>query len=83
MQENILTPKINIRECPTIKCEKCGSVYFKEALYLKWVSKLQGVAQDQPVPFPVYMCMKCDHVNKGFNPLEEDNKIDTNELEND
>ena len=76
-QQDLIAPKINIRECPTIKCEKCGSIYFKEALYLKWVSRLQGVAQDQPVPFPVYMCMKCDHVNKGFNPLEEEKTTDS------
>ena len=39
-----------------------------------WVSKLQGAAEDQPIPFPIYMCMKCDHVNKGFNPFEEEEK---------
>lgn len=77
MENNeLLTPRINIRECPTVKCENCGSIYFKEAIYLKWVSKLQGAAQDQPVPFPVYMCIKCDHVNKGYNPFEENKKED-------
>ena len=75
-QQDLLAPRINIRECPTIKCENCGGIYFKEALYLKWVSRLQGAAQDQPVPFPIYMCMKCDHVNKGFNPLEEEKTTD-------
>lgn len=79
-QQDLIAPHINIRECPTMKCEKCGSIYFKEALYLKWVSKLQGVAQDQPIPFPIYMCMKCDHVNKGFNPFEEEQtKIESND----
>jgi hypothetical protein len=31
------------------------------------VSKLYtGSSEDTLVPFPTYMCVKCDHVNKDF-----------------
>ncbi len=70
-----LTPKINIRECPTIVCENCGGVYFREVVYLKRVPALMtGSPEDTTVPFPIYKCDKCEHVNKGFNPFEEETK---------
>ena len=76
------TPKVNLRDCETLKCENCGSIYFKEAVYLKRVPALMtGSREDTIVPFPIHMCIKCDHVNKGFNPFEE-TKIETNDLSN-
>lgn len=67
-----LTPKVNLRDCETIKCEKCESIYFREVIYIKKVSKLlTGSAEDTTVPFPIYKCDECGHVNKGFNPFEE------------
>ena len=47
-------PRIDLRECPTILCEKCGGMFFKETLILKKVSKLQGAAMDTQVPVPVF-----------------------------
>jgi hypothetical protein len=54
----------------------CDSVYFREVIYLKKVSKLlTGSEEDTTVPFPIYKCDSCGHVNKGFNPFEgEDDK---------
>lgn len=72
-------PRINLRECPTIKCEKCDGIYFREVIYLKKVSKLQGAAEDTTVPFPIYKCDGCGHINKGFNPFEENEKTLINE----
>jgi hypothetical protein len=70
-----LQPKINIRECSTIKCEKCEGHYFTEVIYLKRVPALMtGSPEDTTVPFPIYKCDKCSHVNKGFNPFEEETK---------
>jgi uncharacterized Zn finger protein len=66
-----LRPKVNLRECPTVKCDKCDSVYFREVIYLKFVSRLQGAPEDTTVPFPVYKCDECGHINKGQNPFEE------------
>ncbi len=68
-----LQPKVNIKECDAIKCENCEGVYFKEVIYLKRVPALMtGSDRDTPVPFPIYKCENCGHINKGFNPFEED-----------
>jgi uncharacterized Zn finger protein len=61
------SPKINLREQPTIVCESCGSMYFKEIVLIKKVSKLYtGSLEDTLVPFPTYRCDDCGHVNEDF-----------------
>jgi len=71
----LLQPKINLRDCPTIKCEKCEGIYFNEVIYLKRVPALMtGSSEDTTVPFPIYKCESCGHVNKGFNPFDENEK---------
>ena len=73
-------PKINLRDVPTIKCEKCQGIYFREVTYLKLVPKLLIAAtEDTTVPFPIYKCESCGHINKGFNPFEDDDKNIINE----
>jgi len=63
--DEIIKPKINIKEQPTMVCEKCNSKYFKEVVMLKKISKiLTGSPEDTIVPFPTYMCDGCGHVNK-------------------
>jgi predicted nucleic acid-binding Zn ribbon protein len=80
MSADSLTPKVNLRDSQTITCEKCGSMYFKEVVYIKKVSKiLTGSSEDTIVPFPIYMCASCEHVNDGFNPFEESPKNIINE----
>ena len=75
-----LQPKINIRECPTITCESCGGHYFREVIYLKRVPALMtGSSEDTTVPFPIYKCDNCGHVNKGFNPFDEETMSVINE----
>jgi uncharacterized Zn finger protein len=65
MSEEIIRPKIDLRQQETVKCEKCESTYFKEITLLKKVSKLlTGSHEDTIVPFPTYMCNDCGHVNK-------------------
>lgn len=73
--QDLQQPRIDLRDCETIKCENCGGIYFKETHILKKVSKLQGAPTDQNVPIPIYMCEKCGHVNAGFNPFEETKSI--------
>lgn len=69
-------PKINLKDCETVKCENCGGIYFKEVIVLKRVSALMtGAPEDTNVPFSVTKCDSCGHVNKGFNPFEDDVKI--------
>jgi uncharacterized Zn finger protein len=70
-----LKPKVNLRDSETISCEKCGSIYFREVIYIKKVSKLlTGSPEDTIVPFPIYKCDSCGHVNKGFNPFESEDE---------
>ena len=63
--------KIDLREQPTIKCEKCEGMFFEEVTMIKKVSKLlTGSGQDTIVPFPTYMCDGCGHVNEEFKIFE-------------
>ena len=62
-------PKVNIdlKEQPSVVCEKCEGVYFREVTMIKKVSKLlTGSHEDTIVPFPTYCCDKCSHVNEDF-----------------
>ena len=72
MSDDIIRPKINLKEQKTIKCEKCESKYFKEVTMLKKVPKLlTGSSEDTIVPFPTYMCNDCGHVNKDLQLFEK------------
>jgi hypothetical protein len=65
--EDIIKPKIDLRQQETITCSDCGSKYFKEVVLLKKVPKLlTGSHEDTIVPFPTYMCNMCNHVNEDF-----------------
>ncbi len=67
MSDDIIRPKIDLRQQTTIKCEKCESKFFKEVTMLKKVPKLlTGSHEDTIVPFPTYMCNHCNHVNTDF-----------------
>ena len=60
-------PKIDLKQQPTVVCESCGSMYFKEVVMIKRVSKLfTGALEDTLVPFPTYRCDDCGHVNEDF-----------------
>jgi len=64
--------KIDLREQPTVKCEKCDSVWFEEVTMIKKVSKLlTGGTEDTIVPFPTYRCADCKHMNEDFNVFEK------------
>jgi len=79
MQQD-LRPKIDLRNCDTVKCENCGGVYFREVVLLKRVPALMTDSpEDTNVPFSVTKCDSCGHINKGFNPFEEDIKSIINE----
>jgi uncharacterized Zn finger protein len=67
--------KIDLRSVETVKCDDCGGTLFKEVFLLKRVSKLlTGSSEDSMVPFPIYKCDTCGHVNEGFNPFEDEKK---------
>lgn len=63
--------KVDLREQPSVKCEKCESLFFEEVTMIKKVSKLlTGSAEDTIVPFPTYRCDDCNHVNEEFKIFE-------------
>lgn len=65
--DEILKPRIDLKQQPTVTCEDCGSKYFKEVVLLKKVPKLlTGSSEDTIVPFPTYMCNSCGFVNEDF-----------------
>ena len=67
MENSLPKMKVDLREQPSVKCEKCESLFFEEVTMIKKVSKLlTGSAEDTIVPFPTYMCNECGHVNEDF-----------------
>jgi uncharacterized Zn finger protein len=65
--DDIIKPKIDLKKQPTVECESCNSIFFKEVTLIKKVSKLlTGSSEDTLVPFPTYMCNECGHVNEEF-----------------
>lgn len=69
----LVKPKIDLREQPTITCENCGGEYFKEVAILKKVSRLLTGSQDDTiVPFPTYKCDNCGHVNNEFRLFDKE-----------
>ena len=54
-----------------VVCEKCGNDTFVAAALLRKVSKfITGDSQDGLMPIQVFPCLKCNHVNAEFIPLE-------------
>ena len=69
--DDIIKPKIDLRQQQTVKCEKCESLFFEEVTMIKKVSKLlTGSSEDTIVPFPTYRCADCHHVNEEFKIFE-------------
>jgi uncharacterized Zn finger protein len=65
--DDIIRPKIDLKQQQTVECEKCKSKYFKEVVLIKKVPKLlTGSGEDTLVPFPTYRCDDCGHVNTDF-----------------
>jgi len=65
--DEIIKPKINLKDQPTVVCEKCDSIYFKEVTILKKVPKLlTGSLEDTIIPFPTYRCDECGYINDEF-----------------
>jgi hypothetical protein len=81
MNNDLLKPKIDLKQQPSITCERCGSIYFKEVVCIKRVSKiLTGGSQDTDVPFPTYRCDDCGHINKEYDLFNNDEGGQSNEL---
>jgi DNA-directed RNA polymerase subunit RPC12/RpoP len=51
--DEIIKPRIDLKQQETVKCTECGSKYFKEVTMIKKVPKLlTGSHEDSIVPFP-------------------------------
>jgi hypothetical protein len=71
MENSLPKMKVDLREQPSVKCEKCESLFFEEVTMIKKVSKLlTGSAEDTIVPFPTYRCADCHYVNEEFKIFE-------------
>ena len=65
--DDLLKPKIDLKQQPKLECEKCKSQFFQEVVMIKTVNKLlTGSSEDTIVPFPTYRCADCGHVNDEF-----------------
>ena len=50
--EDIIKPRIDLKQQETVKCSECQSKYFKEVVMIKKVPKLlTGSHEDSIVPF--------------------------------
>jgi len=65
-----------IKEGDLAKCEMCGSYYFDIAFVLTWKTTVANpqIPEDGWAPLQTFMCKKCGHVNKEFDPLTDENK---------
>jgi hypothetical protein len=79
MDQNI---RVGMDNSTPIVCESCGNDTFREATYLRKISKLlTGSPEDMIVPVPTFTCSKCFHVNEQFKVKDAkpaDSKIITN-----
>jgi len=65
--------KISLRDQPTLKCETCEGINFREVVLIKKVSKLlTGSTEDTLVPFPTYVCDGCGYMNEEFKIIDND-----------
>ena len=75
----LVKPQINLKEQPTVTCEKCGGTHFKEIVLIKKVSRLlTGAPDDTLVPFPTYKCDSCGHMNKDFDLFDGEKTTEEN-----
>jgi uncharacterized Zn finger protein len=69
--------RVGLENSTAIVCEKCENSTFKEASYLRKISRLlTGSAEDMIVPVPTFICTACGHVNEQFQ-IREPKKPDT------
>jgi predicted nucleic acid-binding Zn ribbon protein len=72
---DFLNPTIDLKKQPTVVCEKCNGITFKEVTLIKKVPKLLlGSKEDTIVPFPTYKCDDCGHMNEEFRLFDDNNK---------
>ena len=57
-------------------CEKCENDTFQQVYRMRKLSALLSPSgQETMIPIQVFACAKCGHINKGFQPKEEDDTV--------
>ena len=67
-------PQMNIDFSQTSAevCEACGNDTFHHVFKMRKLSALLSpTGEETMIPIQVFACVKCNHVNKGFQPKEE------------
>jgi predicted nucleic acid-binding Zn ribbon protein len=73
--DSIIKPQIDLKKQPTVVCEKCEGMIFREVTLIKKVPGLMlGSKEDTIVPFPTYRCDDCGHMNEDFRLFDDNNK---------
>ena len=63
---------LDINSTTPIVCEACGNETFRQIFFLRKLSRfLSPDGLDKVIPVDTLACLKCDHVNKEFNPVPE------------
>jgi hypothetical protein len=78
---NIEKPRVDLRQCDDVLSVRSADQDTSERSFLlKRVPALMtGSPTDTNVPFSVTKCDECGHVNKGFNPFDDEPKTITND----
>jgi len=60
---------VNLDDMTDVKCEQCGSEYFRPAMLMKRLSPLVSpTGKEQLMPIQIFRCDDCGHVNEIFMP---------------
>jgi len=68
-------PQMNIDFSQTTAeiCENCGNDTFAQVYRMRKLSPLLSpTGQEAIIPIQVFACAKCGHINKSFQPKEDD-----------
>ena len=69
--------KVDISQTTPVVCESCGNDLFNASFRIRKISALLSPhGKETLVPMQLFVCSKCDHINKEFLP-ELDTKDDT------
>ena len=65
--------RLNLSSANTISCEECECKHFEPVFFIKQLSALVSpTGKEQIVPIQSFHCAKCGHVNKEFDPEQQE-----------
>jgi len=74
---------LDINSTTEIVCENCGNNTFRPIFFIRKLSRfLSPDGLDKVIPIDSLACIKCDHVNKDFNPVPLITQPETNSNNN-